>query len=458
MGKQLSTGVGYKPAYSDSKAHDAVPILNLPVEVLNEIFELGPRETLRNINNSSTTNRPAIWREVATHNPFLWTRITVDFSRSTSLSKLYLERSRNAELDIRVLIRYKAHAESFATMLLADIKRCRGLNMSFPSYPAAFTTLHILQQLRAPVLRACKVLVEADTIHYEDEDDTVTAPTSLFVGGAPMLSSLRLDGISALGCRFHLNTVTHLELKVDSFSRQLTFEEASGILLEASPILSHLTLDGFVFNHLLGIKPHPLELPVLTSLDLRLSFAHDGPRRHDALSQDYILFVWRFLRVPSLERLSLFNLSEVQFYDTIVAVGKQRDSGQTGVTHLSLDAIGIRGTLNAADLTFFCPNVVDLKIRGPLVQPLLSIFSDGTRADGDVSSSTDSTIFLPFLQSLSVSTSNDKLLRAAILTRKALGAPIPILRLVGRNTWSEHTIQWFRARVDFVSTHDDIFA
>ena len=403
MGKQLSTGrndVSSKLASyrnPDSKAYnailiskppaqdaapiaipgyDAVPIANLPVEVWNQIFELGPRETLRDINDYANTNAPASvpfhvavthvcrrWREIAAQNPFLWTRVAVDFSRSTRLARLYLERSRNAELDIRVLIRHEAQVKSFASMLLADMKRCRDLNMSFRGYRAAFTAFHSLQQASVPVLRVCKMVVESDMIHFE-HGAAFAPPSWLFAGGTPMLSSLRLNGISALGCRIHLHTVTHLELKVDLFARQLSFKDASSILLEASPILTHLTLDGYVISHLLGIQTPSLKLPALTSLDLCLPFARNGPRHHDVLSQHYIPFLWQFLRVPSLERLSLFNLSEVQLHDTAVAVGQQRVSGHAGVTHLSLDGIGIRGTLNTEDLTFLCPNIVELKIRG----------------------------------------------------------------------------------------------
>lgn len=413
------------------------------MEVLNQIFEEGPRENLPDVRNYpsriqlspvplpvTVTHVCRRWRDIATDNPFLWATIRIDSSKSSKLAELYLERSKARELEIAAVIRDAASPASFGAVL-PHLHKCRDLILSFTGYAPAFATFHALMHANVPALRACEILVETDTMYEPGQS------THLFAG-APLLSSVKLDGISALGCRIPFKFLTKLELKLSHFGRKLFLWQFASILQEASPILEYLTLEGIIIDFHPDHDLTPIQLPALTTLELRLPFAHDGPLEWDDGDYVYNLF------------------ADEQFHDTMAAVMWQRESaGTVGIRHLSLDAIGLRSGIG--DLAVACPNVIELAMRGLVVQPVLSLLSNTTIPDvrtSDSSNPLNSNIEFPYLQSLSVSTSNDKLLRAAVLTRKAAAAPIATLRLCGKRSWSEHTLQWFRQRVDIVSTHD----
>lgn len=462
------TDAGLKPyleiLLDEARSHNsALPVSKLPLEILSQIFEEGPHENLPDVRLHparvplAPNPLPLIlshvckmWRDIATQDPLLWTMIRLDSSKSTDLANLYLERSQSQELEIQAIIRDVASAHMFG-VIVPQMHRCRVLVISFTDYAPAFATLDLLRDSKVPALRTCEILVETDTANELGE-------VQLFSGGAPLLSFVKLDGISALGCGIPLKFITQLDLKISHFGRKLFFWEFASILHETSTILTHLALEGIVIEFHPDHHLTPIQFPALTVLNLRLPFAHDGPLEWD--DGDYVYNLWGLLVVPSLERLTLFNFSDEQFHDTMAALMWQRESaGTNGIRYLSLDAIGLRSGIE--DLALACPNIIELTMRGLIVQPILSLLSDTSirlSAPTHTPNLSDPDVEFSALRSLSVSTSNDKLLRAVVLARNAAAAPITTLRLCGKRSWSEHTVQWFRERVFAVSTHDEIFS
>jgi hypothetical protein len=263
-------------------------IYNFPNETLSAIFEAGLSET-----SSSTPRATAFlelskqplpipfemlvsaisrrWRNVALQTPQLWTNLYINFAQPTQgLHELYLYRSKTCLLDI-TMVPFTRHEE-------ADFTHARDVGICFKQHMELLTP-HVLRWRKLVIKRTFtgdfsapySVLAHLYAPALETlEADIHSHPRlamEVFSGGAPRLSSLKLDGVYF---RPPQGAVQYLNLSY--IGPPLSHDQFSQLIRPMSS-LTHLTMDSGIFENM----NHPsFEFPSVISLDFCLCYNSVG--------------------------------------------------------------------------------------------------------------------------------------------------------------------------------------
>ncbi|KAF8499378.1 hypothetical protein JB92DRAFT_3099309 [Gautieria morchelliformis] len=250
---------------------------NLPSEILSSIFEAGLHTQLTSpkqwpqqghqfeILVSHVSRR---WRNVALQTPRLWSYIYLDPCTSTmELLNIYLERSSGHLLDISVRILYhqpqrlqffRAQFRWQLATLIPHAARggsCPSLLLAISSWIPQFSRISRFSQMSALLRLRASRLTSEDVFH--------TMNPTLFTGGAPVLSSVELNGYCVSLCRLPLASVTSLTLRGPTLS-----QEEAHMLFSPLHCLTHLYIQAHQIHY---TNLPPIKLPSVISLHVFLN-------------------------------------------------------------------------------------------------------------------------------------------------------------------------------------------
>jgi hypothetical protein len=273
----------------------------------------------------------------------------------------------------------------------------------------------------------------------ECEDQFPSEGYELFRKGAPFLSSVGMYGINLQSCKPPAGALTNLELRTPALASEMLFEEFLDTLDDMATTLTNLQIDG-IFRGEHEDECFAVDLPSLVSLDIRY---------HDYISEgqddgDYIYNLWHCIKAPALESLSLHWMDVEQFQTVMNSLRLQRvASAKAGLKSLCLHHVDVDD--HADDFTLACPNISDLTLIGDSTVPVLKFILETDRKS--ITSNTNTGLLWPTLRTLSVASYEDEILRAVVLSRKAIGHPLAKLCLAN---YSAGTADWYRQHIETV--------
>lgn len=229
----------------------------------------------------------------------LWTEVWLDYPISALL--IYLERSKGAALDLRIVLEEELDGNCMAKLaiLVAHVSRWGGLTLYWDKGIEGIEKFFdMIAQPAAPMLE--KLTIHMSSEDFEDtiqngETQVTTAYPSIFHGGTPCLRFLELNQALSLPS---LSSVTEAVLGLDASWNIAKRSHAYTTMLSLSKIRS-LTLD------IVSMKVLNLPAIVLVDLEsLKISFrGSDG-------SDCPLLF--RIFNVPCLKQLSFAKIEGYQ--------------------------------------------------------------------------------------------------------------------------------------------------
>ncbi|KDQ55607.1 hypothetical protein JAAARDRAFT_195448 [Jaapia argillacea MUCL 33604] len=349
--------------------------MNLPNELLEIIFRYAAtsarpvgkhQEVLFPISASHVCGH---WRELSLNTPDFWSRLNISILRTWEENRVgvYLERSRNALLDIR-LSRHDWADESsqyygssmkmpaFISLLLPHIHRWRtfAVNIDPDGVDPDGPYLNIRKQLHdhsAPKLEYLHVSV----IGPLDCDEFIPQPIEpILLHGTSALAKVRFGNAIAGRGSLPFQHVTTLDLGFSN--NHATPTEYSDVkwVLEASPHLEDLTLRGQLFFHQYNMPV--IKLPFLRSLKIVLTPCCDVTYIHD-------LFI--SLSTPTLRTLELYALSKEKLEGFIEVMENNMPQSKFPV----LETFGLASTQGSSqifnDLFRVMPQVTHLWLLKP---------------------------------------------------------------------------------------------
>ncbi|KZP07491.1 hypothetical protein FIBSPDRAFT_1052945 [Athelia psychrophila] len=380
----------------------ASPISKVSPEILSaffrEAFHHGSTTTSLTLSHVSSR-----WRHVSIYDPFLWNTIDLVPRGESSFAKLCVDRSKETDLEIRYADdrEWILKADAAGVVISMDneevelkpfdpavlhLARCRKLYLYFASRVCAFGALRGLKSASCPRL-ACFEMVLDGGLNAECWIQQ-PRPGDMFMGGAPLLTSVNMLGISPLECHVPLERVTTLSLTALEWhtgqGTDLHAPEFIGILQEASTTLRSLRLEGIQVLHSPGEPPMPwskVELPALT----RFAFGGLLGDACDAAAGDYYYYyptnVWNSLYMPLLEDLRLYHLNCCQIAAVWAAkIGKPGPGAR--MKSLKLCGVDMRGVRYKIPQTF--PNLHRLAVSAHIIG---DVFPSLIAADEDCADS-----------------------------------------------------------------------
>ena len=260
---------------------------------------------------------------------------------------------------------------------------------------------------------------------YEDDgDDFPSDNHELFRGGAPVLSSVEICGISLRSCKLPISALTNLTLNTTALAAEITFAEFFDAFADMAPTLITLQLEGIIFRVGLGEHWFHINFPSLTSLVILYpNYFAEG--QDDG---DYISYLWDCINVPALESLTLYSVNGEQFHTIMDSLRRQHVASTTkgfgGLKSLYLLDIDVGDYTD--DLTLACSNLSNLTLIGDATVPVLKFIleADQQKSVAPSNDNTNAGLLWQNLHALSVASFEDEILRALVLGRKALGLPL----------------------------------
>jgi hypothetical protein len=428
-------------------------VSRVPEEILTLIFKADPHHARQAIfvpTSKKTILVPfavvvshvsRAWRDAAIRDPFLWTKIRFMMSEPNRYYHLYVERSQSRVLDISVAC--NGNDRVFDPSIL-HLHRCRKLSISFDtscnSSSRVSPILRCLATESAPHLESFKIDLQAPD---SNEDGEIDFTGDIFAGGAPILSSVKLYGISPILCRPPLGAVTHLKLRNPSILPALS--HFYDLLYVMASSLTHLSLAGMVV-YFEGPVDLFVDLPALISLDIRLldNIEEDLDDEEDVWD-NYISRLWECLKMPALETLSMCHLSDEQLWVCSQGLYRQNHGAKTTLKSLSLENIKV-DEATGDEMLQLCPNILEFSLTGAEADPIMGVILKNTNHTNSFATAPP----WPSLRRIAIALCNDELLRTVVLARKAAGHPIAELCLDNRLPADQ--LDWFRQHVETVST------
>jgi hypothetical protein len=271
-----------------------ISINDIPPEILFHIFHFSITHTRDDFPLSiSHTNR--YFRSIALASQLLWSTINTHRLPSLTALRVYLDRSGSCPLhiylDLTVTGRYTTTSISRPIEILQrHVSRWRTLSIQTND---ELVTAHVqtsLQCLEAPML-------ESISIHPDcrgSEWDFTYDETQIFRGGAPSLTSVRLEHIAFFYLRPPLASITHLELHSDKREYPTLQMRLLHSILSSAISLTHLSISAA--HHDPPPTNTPVTLPSLISLRIRSLECGESP------------FPLRMILAPNLTSLHLSGL------------------------------------------------------------------------------------------------------------------------------------------------------
>lgn len=193
------------------------PVACLPIEMLSAIFEAGPFTPEERLEFTLAVSQVScLWRQTAMHTSFLWSSILLLAECGQGwrkLMELMIKLSRSHPLDITVDVFRNPYDTQFHDILgwqldiiIPEISRWKRLSYMADFYDDAFLIFEPVSLLSAPILEVLEVDVETEEEHYPDQ------ALDVFMGGAPLLSRVAVNGMTILSCLPPISSLTSLQL------------------------------------------------------------------------------------------------------------------------------------------------------------------------------------------------------------------------------------------------------
>jgi hypothetical protein len=313
-----------------STSLSAMPVNNLPLEILQVVFELVVGKANRQLHSTEVPTQEIlcsvchVWRELALQDPLLWgtiyfpttegamqrTKLFIQRSATAPL-ELYITSPRKMELSVEVIRTYRP---SFLELINAESHRWRVLEVDIPDL---VTDLRPIWDGRTPVLEELVIVGRVPQWRFS-QSQWPHLPSGVRI--------LSIAGFSLRWDQWNCLSVTHLSLGPFSTSAHgPTARELSGMLAALSDALRSLTMkgtwqgarDGSAFQGPItfkaltslttftGWEPHVKEVlegcrfPALEHIDIHISLFHTlSPTLVSVLTDEPKLFL-------SVKRLSI---------------------------------------------------------------------------------------------------------------------------------------------------------
>jgi hypothetical protein len=354
---------------------------------------------------------------------------------------MYMNRSKSCSLDIRYTCDIEKIPDFDPSIL--QLPRCRHLTISCQWCCSACHIYGCLEKEAAPRLVSFKIEME----YMNDGEGYYMRSKNyrLFGGGAPVLSSVEMWGISLPTCMLPFGVLTDLTLNTAVLDTEMTLEEFYYSFIEMAPTLITLQLHGIILRAAPDEHRHvPINFPSLTSLVIRYpNHLREEQERNDG---DYISDLWDCINVPALESLTLFWINREQFHTSMDSLRRQRVDGTTKEGLKSLCLLYINVDDYADDLTLACPNLSNLTLMGGATAPVLKFIlkADQQKSMAPSNNNTRTGLLWPNLHTLSVASFEDDTLRALVLGRIATGLPLVKLYMqcpAGMRDWYRQHVE-----------------
>lgn len=301
--------IASSPNMHDSHHDQTISISSLPNEILGSIFEHGHALTRFfskpfEIQVCQVNQR---WRDVATSTRLLWSCVSLMlpgpcYTAQTRQLALYLQRSGNAALDVRIDIS-TSHWDTLSPddsllidLIMESALRSRSMRLRFHDLKVIGTIMGILQTFEAPILRSFEVvLLRQIELTSNRSTYQYIRNCNIFMHGAPALQCVYFQG-----CGLHqglppLTGVTSLTLMhaiTGTFIEWEDFQES----LNGHPCLTSLTLgDIFSVDDVSHNPANAMVLPSLISLQIYMS----------AVGSPYVEEILLTISTPKLQTLDL---------------------------------------------------------------------------------------------------------------------------------------------------------
>jgi F-box-like len=298
------------------------PISRIPHEILAMIFVSTQTEKLHGLPLGQQQLRIPIeiavshvstfWRDAAIDTPSLWTKVLVHSAQPSELIQIYLTRSKTYLLDLVVnhgTNGFVYISDTCLNMIVSHIDRLRSLHV-MGSINKIYTTLSLFHNLAAPQLK--ELVLRGRGLEWHPYHHT----PHVFAGGAPALSSLRLDGIGLRTCMPPLSAITSMSLHDIQLSGLWKYQHFLTVL-SATPLLAELSIHGLLVDHWDAQANGPVHLHSLRSLWLSGTDSHVSHILY-SLSLPHIEFLSLCLPTPSPnERAFLLNSTGAPRYPTV---------------------------------------------------------------------------------------------------------------------------------------------
>jgi len=423
-----------------------------------------------------------LWRDIALDTPTLWTKLDFSEGLPYERSKIYLERSKNAPLDIYIDVTkddevedandpFSAIAElmvcsdemdGILDLVLPHVSHWRVFSLAVSAYVLMNTAL--VELSKCPAAPMLEVLQLYD--HSENEEVDVFEPSQfkdqlfvIFKGNAPKLTTVALWGVHLnwAESRF-LTGLVDLELAYHAKDVRPSFKDFARILRE-SPDIHTLSLcqsgpAGGPVDWLASIvdqrSDHPsqevpntpiatLSLPSLKSLVLAF------------LEPDYATSLIERLAIPNLTSFAI-DLEDQSCDDFLKAI--TRPSPATGKSLLAgLEALKISGLpcedqRVIADVYAATSNLKSLNINFAYSSEAWYTLLKATSTKTGSSSSSKDMPFLPRLEALTTSGLDGVQVRKLVQARKAMGLPIRRIFMNEDDEMEEDDEKWLAENLD----------
>lgn len=393
----------------NSILNNAAAIARLPNDILVSIFKEVRGSKNGHLSLGVLTQVTRRWRDVAIGTSKLWSNIIVTKSQGFELCALYLARSRVVPFDLKVSISQEHKDITALAQLLRDhIKRCCRLTIVFQVKTDANIILNTLVSVTAPLLESFDASYQPTKLTQDPYSKNLT---KILVGGAPLLTKVRLSGTPC--CLPPLDSATSLHLLNVHNASHLSNEQLRDAFLSMKR-LTLLEVEGQI--SLSDAWPHDdeVELPELRTLRIG---AHDG--QHFA---SQFLVLYQAIRAPLLQVLSLRNFAD----DDLVFLSTLPQAGAEPFPNLrALILIDSGATISQfIPIMRAFPKVEEVEIEGN-VAALLELLQE---ADGG-------SVYWPRLRKLTIrrwvsfQSPIDQPLSRCILSRIATGLPMAELLL-----------------------------
>jgi hypothetical protein len=264
-----------------SLVNDRAPVASIPNEILAMIFHAGkdpslkgwgppPRVMGKQHNEVIVSHITKRFRTAALSAPSLWTEIYASPCRAPEELKAYLERSRACAVDIRLDLskcccskRHQGMVNNILSMITPHSRRWRRLIVDGDDEEDANPLI-----IRLPDLPTGRL----EHLSLSNVITNCSVSPTIFTGGAPLLSFLRMDYILMqhlpLPLPHPLSALTTLHVDEAFYEdTTMTYDQFRGFLSAVSTTLINLSISGTVFTFDPGsYPPEIVEMPALVSL------------------------------------------------------------------------------------------------------------------------------------------------------------------------------------------------
>lgn len=420
-----------------------------------------------------------LWRDIALNTPALWTRIDFDDEITPyEMSQVYLERSKNAPLDISIDVtkdmaldgaeqELRIHSEELDEMLglvLPHVPHWRAIDISVSEYSVMHNALILMSQCpAAPMLEVLQLY------HYEDPDEEseTFSPAVfkeqkfvLFCGNAPKLQHVALWGVHLnwAESRF-LSGLIDLELAYHPKDVRPSFNDFSRILRK-SPGIDTLTLcqsgpAGGPVDWLTSIMEQPPDAKGKAS-----STVPSEPIASitlDSLKSFVIAYVEAEYATALAERLAMPNVTSLAidfdedadfngFLTTITRPSPATDKSLLGgLEALKLSGIPCTDTALIADAYAAMTNLKSINLNFHfLSEPWHKLLAYGPTTPG---SSTKPAVLLPRLEAMTTTGLDGRQVRHIVERRKDAGLTLKYLYMNEEDELEEEDEKWLKGNV-----------